>query len=155
MIKIKKSRVFTRARGGGRCTIFRLLGILPKITDETNVERCILFTGVWLTLNQKNQQKSGVFTEARDCGWRTIFILLGILLKIIDGTNGGRCIHFKGFYLTLNQKKRDKFEFSPRLRWWSEDYFLPGYSLGYQRWFWGHCILIFSLYSLITQLLAC
>ncbi len=44
--KRKEIRVFSMARGGGRRTIFRLLCILPKITDETNGERCILFRGV-------------------------------------------------------------------------------------------------------------
>ncbi len=31
---------------GRRMTIFGLLGILPKITNETNGERCILLKGV-------------------------------------------------------------------------------------------------------------
>ncbi len=42
----KKSEVKSKALGGIRGTIFRLLGILPKITDGTNGERYILFSGV-------------------------------------------------------------------------------------------------------------
>ncbi len=43
--KIKKVSFFYGA-GGGQTTIFRLLGILLKITDMTSGERCILFRGV-------------------------------------------------------------------------------------------------------------
>ncbi len=38
--------VKSKAQCGGRGTIFRLLGILPKITDGTNGERYTLFRGV-------------------------------------------------------------------------------------------------------------
>ncbi len=43
--KKKKISVFTMARGGGGRTIFRLLAILPKITDGTNGGRCKLLKG--------------------------------------------------------------------------------------------------------------
>ncbi len=43
---MKKRAVKSKALGGIRGTIFRLLGILPKITDGTNGERYILFIGV-------------------------------------------------------------------------------------------------------------
>ncbi len=42
--KRKKRGVFTKVRCGARGTIFKLLGILPKIIDGTNGERCILFS---------------------------------------------------------------------------------------------------------------
>ncbi len=51
--KKKKSGVFTKVRGGGRGTIFKLLGILPKITDGTNCETCILSRVVCRTFNNK------------------------------------------------------------------------------------------------------
>ncbi len=44
--KKKKSGVFSKMWGGGHLTIFRLLGILPKTTNGTNCEMCILFGGV-------------------------------------------------------------------------------------------------------------
>ncbi len=44
--KLTKIRVFTMVQGGCRRTIFRLLGIPPKITDETNGENCTLFRRV-------------------------------------------------------------------------------------------------------------
>ncbi len=61
MKKRKKSGVFTKAWGGCRRNIFRLLGILLKITDETNGERCILFREVWLTLNLPKKWKKWCF----------------------------------------------------------------------------------------------
>ncbi len=42
----KKGRVKFKDQGGGRGNIFRLLGILPKITDGTKGERYTLFRGV-------------------------------------------------------------------------------------------------------------
>ncbi len=94
-----KSGVFTKARGGVRGTIFKLLGILPKITDGTNGERCILFRMVWLTFNnnKKKEKKSGVFTNAGSGVRGIIFKHLGILPKIKDGTNGETCILFSRF----------------------------------------------------------
>ncbi len=84
--KKKKRGVFTNALRGGRRTIFKLLGSLPKITDGINGERCILFRRVWLTFNnnKKKEKKSGVFTNAGGGGRGTIFKLLGMLPKITD-----------------------------------------------------------------------
>ncbi len=48
-----KSGVFSIGQGCRQLTIFWLLGILTKITDWTNGERCMLFKGVWCTLNKK------------------------------------------------------------------------------------------------------
>ncbi len=53
----KRGGVITNARGGGRGTIFRLSGILPKITDGTNGERCTLFRAVCRTLRKKKKKK--------------------------------------------------------------------------------------------------
>ncbi len=44
--KVEKEEFLIKARGGGEGTIFRLLVILPKITDGTNDEMCIHFRGV-------------------------------------------------------------------------------------------------------------
>ncbi len=44
--KQTKSGVFSKARSGDQGTIFRLLGILLKIADGRNGERCILLKGV-------------------------------------------------------------------------------------------------------------
>ncbi len=44
--KKKKSGLKSKVLGGGRRTFFRLLGILPKITDERNDERYTLFRSV-------------------------------------------------------------------------------------------------------------
>ncbi len=40
--RIKKSGVFSKGSGVGMRIIFRPLGILSKIIDETNGEKCIL-----------------------------------------------------------------------------------------------------------------
>ncbi len=60
------------------------------------------FQRVILYFKLKKTKKNWVFSKARGGGWRTIFRLLGILLKIIGGTNGERCILFRGLYCTLN-----------------------------------------------------
>ncbi len=74
----------------GQGTIFRLLGILPKITNGTNGERFAII--------KRKKEKKGVITKA-------IFRHLGILPKITDRTNGERCILFRGVCRTLNIKK--------------------------------------------------
>ncbi len=103
---MEKSGVFRKAWGGGEGTIFRLLVILPKITDWTNGEMCIHFRGVWYTLNKKkDRKKRGVFAKAWCCGQWNNFRLLGILPKITDVTNGEMCILFRGVWHTLNKKK--------------------------------------------------
>ncbi len=53
----KKIGGFSKASSGGQMNIFRLIGILPKITDRKNGERCTLFTEVCRTLNKKNKKK--------------------------------------------------------------------------------------------------
>ncbi len=107
--KKEKKGVFSlRACGGGRRTIFKLLGILPKITYGKNGERCILFSRFSCTFEKKERKKSGLFTKARSVGRGTIFKLLGILLKITDGTNGERCILFRGVWLTFNNNNNNK-----------------------------------------------
>ncbi len=64
--KKKKSGVFTKASSVGQGIIFKLLGILPKITDGTNDERCILFRRVWLTFNNnKKKEKKVEFSRRR------------------------------------------------------------------------------------------
>ncbi len=94
-----------------RGPFFRLLGILPKITDVTNGEMCITFRGVWWTLNKKYKKlKSGVFSKARGGAEGTIFRLLVILPKITDGTNDEMFIHFIGVWCTLNKKEKEKKE---------------------------------------------
>ncbi len=74
--KKKKSWVFSKAGGGGWRTIFLLLGILPKIINGTNHERCIIFKGFYRTLNKtKKEKQSWVFPKARGGRQRTIFRL--------------------------------------------------------------------------------
>ncbi len=51
--KKKKRGVIPKVHSHGWGTIFRLLCILPKITDGTNGESCTLFRGVCRTLNIK------------------------------------------------------------------------------------------------------
>ncbi len=95
--------------GGGKRTIFRLLVILPKITDMTNGEMSIYFRGVWGSLKKIKNKKSS-FSKAQGCGERTIFRLLVILLKITDWTNDEMCTNFRGVWCTLNKKKKKKNE---------------------------------------------
>ncbi len=110
----KKKVEFSIMLGAGSWrTIFRLLGILPKIIVWTNGERCILFRGVWNTLNKKKKKKSVVFTKAKGDCWRIISRFLGNLPKIIDCTNGERCILSKGFdKLYIKKKKKKSWVFS-------------------------------------------
>ncbi len=63
--KWKKIGVFTKARGGGRGTIFKLLGILQKITDGTNGERCILFSRFSCIFEEKKKEKKVEFSLRR------------------------------------------------------------------------------------------
>ncbi len=97
----------SKAHGGCRGTIFRLLDMLPKITDGTNGERYTLFRGVCHTLNHK-KRKRGLKSKAWGGGPGTIFSLLDILPKITDRTNGERYTLFRVVCNTLNPppKKR-------------------------------------------------
>ncbi len=57
--KEKKGVVKSKAKSGCRGTIFRLLNIHSRITDETNGEMYTLFREVCWTLNQKHTKKGG------------------------------------------------------------------------------------------------
>ncbi len=101
--------MISKGWGGGWGTIFRLLGILPKITDGTNDERCTLFRVICRTLNnKKKKKKKGMITKAQGDGQWTIFRLLGILPKITDRTNGEQCTLFKMVCRNLIKKKEKK-----------------------------------------------
>ncbi len=86
----------TKASSDCQGTILKLLGILQKITDGTNGERCILFSRFSCIFDEKKKRKeSEVFTKARGGGRGTIFKLLGILPKIPNVINGETCILFR------------------------------------------------------------
>ncbi len=85
--------------GGGQVTIFRLLDILPKITDGTNGERYTLFRGVCHTLTPPSKEKEEGLQIS-------IFRHLYIPPKITDGTNGEMYTLFRGVCHTLNPKNK-------------------------------------------------
>ncbi len=102
----KESGVFCKGWGGGRRTIFRLLGMylsenywLHKWWKVHTFQRVLSYFK-----RKKRKKKNSVFSKARSGGLRTIFRHLGILPKIIDQTNGERCILFKRVWRTLNEK---------------------------------------------------
>ncbi len=104
----KKKVEFSLRPGVSRETIFKLFGILPKITDGKNGETCILFRAVCRTFNNNKKRKKVELSLRPGVSRGTIFKLFGILPKITDGTNGESCIPFSRFSCTFEKKKKKK-----------------------------------------------
>ncbi len=102
----KKGVMKSKELGGCQGTIFRLLDILPKMTDRTIGEMYTLFIWVCLTLNQKKKVVGK--SKGRGCCRVTIFWLLDILPKITYGTNCEMYTLFRGVFKSLNQKEKKK-----------------------------------------------
>ncbi len=122
--RTKKNEVFSKMWGGGHVTIFRLLGILPKITERTNGEKWILFRGVWCTWNKTKQQKKWIFLK--DVGAVGLpFSDFYLSFRKQPMRQMVKCAYFsKGFdVLETKTKKEKKWSFFKDVGWWSCDHF--------------------------------